>query len=142
MIGCGSTSMARRPASIPSASTSTASAKARCSAPLRKAMKADLDVLARDGDAARDHLLRANLRLVVSVAKRYARAKMPMLDIVQEGNLGLVRAVEKFDYQKGYKFSTYAMWWIRQAIQRGFADSARTIRLPVHVLEMLSKLSR
>ncbi len=116
--------------------------KLETEAKLSQQYRADLEAVAADGRLAKAHMLEANLRLVVSVAKKYSDRGLSLLDVVQEGNLGLIRAVEKFDYSKGYKFSTYAMWWIRQAIQRGFADSARTIRLPVHVLEMLSKLSR
>jgi RNA polymerase primary sigma factor len=102
----------------------------------------DLEWIAEDGRRAKDHLLEANLRLVVSLAKRYTGRGMLFLDLIQEGNLGLIRAVEKFDYTKGYKFSTYATWWIRQAISRAMADQARTIRIPVHMVEVINKLAR
>ncbi|MEV3934707.1 RNA polymerase sigma factor [Glycomyces sp. NPDC049804] len=105
-------------------------------------MRRDLEWIVRDGDRAKDHLLEANLRLVVSLAKRYTGRGMAFLDLIQEGNLGLIRAVEKFDYTKGYKFSTYATWWIRQAITRAMADQARTIRIPVHMVEVINKLGR
>jgi RNA polymerase primary sigma factor len=107
-----------------------------------KALRKDYDWLIADGQRAKDHLLEANLRLVVSVAKRYTGRGMAFLDLIQEGNLGLIRAVEKFDYTKGYKFSTYATWWIRQAITRAMADQARTIRIPVHMVEQINKLTR
>jgi RNA polymerase nonessential primary-like sigma factor len=109
---------------------------------LSRQRRKDLSAVVRDGEVAKNHLLEANLRLVVSLAKRYTGRGMPLLDLIQEGNLGLIRAVEKFDYAKGFKFSTYATWWIRQAITRGMADQGRTIRLPVHLVEQVNKLAR
>jgi RNA polymerase primary sigma factor len=109
---------------------------------MKPALRRDLQALVKDGKAAKQQLISANLRLVVSVAKKYTGRGMTLLDLVQEGNLGLIRAVEKFDYAKGYKFSTYATWWIRQAIGRAMADQARTIRIPVHLVEQLNRLTR
>jgi RNA polymerase primary sigma factor len=115
---------------------------AESSASVRPETRLDLEWIADDGRRAKNHLLEANLRLVVSLAKRYTGRGMLFLDLIQEGNLGLIRAVEKFDYTKGYKFSTYATWWIRQAITRAMADQARTIRIPVHMVEVINKLAR
>ena len=110
--------------------------------PLEPDDRAHLECLVSDGELARDELTRANLRLVVSIAKRYAGRGMALLDVIQEGNLGLIRAVEKFDHSKGFKFSTYATWWIRQSITRAIADQSRTIRIPVHVAETVNRVKR
>lgn len=106
-----------------------------------EATREELQELARVGEAALDHFITANLRLVVSVARKYGRAQMPLLDLVQEGNTGLIRAVEKFDFMKGFKFSTYATWWVRQSISRGIAQQGRIVRLPVHVAEQINQIS-
>ncbi|MDN5745174.1 MAG: sigma-70 family RNA polymerase sigma factor, partial [Nocardioidaceae bacterium] len=106
----------------------------------KSANQAELEWLAEQGQLAITEFINANLRLVVSIARKYGRAQMPMLDLIQEGNTGLIRAVEKFDYAKGYKFSTYATWWVRQAITRGIAQQARVVRLPVHVVEELNQV--
>src|SRR5206468_9208958 len=109
---------------------------------LTPAKKRELRTKVRAGDDATQTFIQANLRLVVSIAKKYQASELPLLDLVQEGNLGLIHAVEKFDYRKGFKFSTYATWWIRQAITRGIANTGRTIRLPVHAGDMLSRLKK
>ncbi|ADI09591.1 MULTISPECIES: sigma-70 family RNA polymerase sigma factor [Streptomyces] len=111
-------------------------------APAAGASRGELEAIAAEGARAKDVFIRSNLRLVVAVARRYPRSGLPLLDLIQEGNAGLVRAVEKFDYTKGFKFSTYATWWIRQAITRSIADQSRTIRLPVHLVEELGRIRR
>ena len=116
--------------------------KLSAGADLDATLRTDLETIVLEGRAAKAHLLEANLRLVVSIAKRYTGRGMAFLDLIQEGNLGLIRAVEKFDYAKGYKFSTYATWWIRQAITRAMADQARTIRIPVHMVEQVNRMVR
>src|SRR3954463_1288190 len=123
-----------------------ATERLRCAAESDEALdprlRRDLGLIAADGNRARNHLLEANLRLVVSLAKRYTGRGLGFLDLIQEGNIGLVRAVEKFEYQRGYKFSTYATWWIRQSVSRAIADQARTIRIPVHMIETINKVLR
>ena len=114
-------------------------ARAKGGAPMR-ATRDELEWLAADGRSAMQQFIKANLRLVVSIARKYGRSAMPMLDLVQEGNTGLIRAVEKFDYAKGYKFSTYATWWVRQAISRAIAQQERTVRLPVHLVEDVNRM--
>src|ERR671924_306789 len=108
----------------------------------QSATREELEALVAAGERAKDVFIRSNLRLVVAVARRYPRSGLPLLDLIQEGNAGLVRAVEKFDYRKGFKFSTYATWWIRQAITRSIADQSRTIRLPVHMVEAVGRLTQ
>src|SRR5258707_6309760 len=144
--GIGKTALLNAADEVDLARRMEAGLKARYLRETRKRLgenrKRELAAVVRDGEAARRHLLEANLRLVVSLAKRYTGRGMPLLDLIQEGNLGLIRAMEKFDYTKGFKFSTYATWWIRQAITRGMADQARTIRLPVHLVAQVNKLAR
>ncbi|GGO47632.1 MULTISPECIES: sigma-70 family RNA polymerase sigma factor [Streptomyces] len=125
-----------------SKSKSKAKSESKAKPKSKAASREELEALVADGERAKDVFIRSNLRLVVAVARRYPRAGLPLLDLIQEGNAGLVRAVEKFDYAKGFKFSTYATWWIRQAITRSIADQSRTIRLPVHLVEELGRIRR